>query len=237
MNNEQFSYNAGGRGCGAALSYGQYASRTYRWMAVGLLLTFATALTVPGTPLFMMAYRMYLPLTIAELAFVFILGAKVNTLQVNTARMLFVGYSILNGLVLSTYFVMFNVRTLTMAFLSAALYFGIMAIYGARSGDSMVGWGPALSAGLIALLVSGLVGSLFSMGFMTSVMYSAIGLGLFMLITARDIQMMQYNYRWFSRDDAMLEKSAIFTALQLYLDFINIFMYVLRMFARNDNNN
>lgn len=235
MNNEQFSYNMGSRGYGVSLSYEQYVSRTFRWMAVGLLLTFATALTVPGTPLFGMVYSMYLPLTIAELALVFVLGARVNSLQVNTARMLFVGYSVLNGLVLSIYFAMFDVRTLTMAFLASALYFGIMAMYGAKSSRNLLSWGPALSAALLSLIICGFVGTLFRIGFMTGMMYSAIGLGLFMLITARDMQMMQYNYRWFARDDAMLEKSAVFTALQLYLDFINIFMYVLRMFARRDD--
>ena len=234
----QYSYQNGySSGYGASLSYDQYLSRTFRWMTVGLLLTFAVGWTVAYTDLIYMVNRMYFPLTLVELGVVFFLSARVNQMQVNTARMLFLAYSALNGLVMSIYFVMFNTRTLVMAFLAAALYFGIMAVYGARTERDMMGWGRMLSAGLISMLVCSFVGLLFGMGFMSSMLYSALGLGLFMLITARDVQMLQHNYQWFSRDDATLEKSSIFCALSLYLDFINIFLYVLRFVARSQNDN
>ena len=231
--NNQF----GQRAYGVTMSYDQYLSRAFRWMAAGLLLTFAVACTVAYTNLFFLVQTLYLPLTIAELAMVFILSARINHLQVNTARMLFLGYAALNGLVMSIYFVMFNAKTLVMAFLASALYFGIMAVYGARTQRNLMGWGHMLQAGLIALLLCSVVGMLFGMGFMNSVVYSGIGLGLFMLITAWDVQMLQQRYQWASRDDAMLEKAAVFGALGLYLDFINIFLYVVRIFASSQRDN
>lgn len=223
-------------GLSVSMDFSQYVSRTFRWMGLGLLLTFATAATVAYTNLIYMVHSLFLPLTIAELVMVFVLSARVNKMQVGTARSLFLGYSVLNGLVMSIYFVMFNQSTLIMAFMASALYFGIMALYGHRTGRDLLSWGVGLRAGLIAMVVSSLIGLLFGMSFMTSMLYSGIGLGLFMLITARDVQMLQYNYQWFGRDDAMLEKSAIYGALSLYLDFINIFLYVLQMFARNQDN-
>ena len=233
MNNQGYSYNynAQNTNYGMSLSYDQYLSRTFRWMTVGLLMTFAVAYTVAYTNLIYMVHSLYLPLTLVEFAMVFVLSARVNSLKVNTARMLFLGYSALNGLVLSIYFVMFDMSTMVMAFLAAALYFGIMAVYGAKTSRDLMGWGTMLTAGLVAMLVCSFVGLLFGMSFMTSMLYSAVGLGLFMLITARDVQMLQHSYQWFSGDAATLEKSAIFGALSLYLDFINIFLYVVRMFA------
>ncbi len=234
----QYSYqNEYSNGYGVSLSYDQYLSRTFRWMTVGLLLTFAVAWTVAYTNLFYLVNSLYLPLTLVELGVVFFLSARVNQMQVNTARMLFIAYSALNGLVMSIYFVMFNTRTLVMAFLGAALYFGIMAVYGARTGRDLMSWGHMLSVGLISMLVCSFVGLLFHMGFLNSLLYSGLGLGLFMLITARDVQMLQHSYHYFSQDDATLEKSAIFGALSLYLDFINIFLYVLRFVARSQNDN
>lgn len=216
-----------------AITYGQYLSRTFRWMTAGLLLTFAVACTVAYTGLIYTVARLYLPLTIAELALVIVLGARVHHMQVNTARLCFLGYSALNGLVMSIYFTMFDMRSLVMAFLAAGLYFGIMAVYGLRTARDLSGWGSALRAGLIALLVCSVLGLLFGMGLMASLVYSAIGLGLFMLITARDTQMLERWYDYFSGDDAMLEKSAVYGALELYLDFINIFLYLVRFMGRS----
>lgn len=214
-----------------SLSYEQYLSRTFRWMAVGLLVSFGMACTVAYTNLFYMVQSLYLPLSIGELILVFALSAQVNRLQVNTARTLFLAYSALNGMVLSIYFVMFSARTLVMAFLASALYFGIMALYGHRTQRNLLSWSSRLSVALVAMLVCSVVGLLFHMSFLNSMLYSGLGLGLFLLITARDMQMLAANYQMFSRDSAMLEKSAVYGALSLYLDFINVFLYVLRFVA------
>ena len=114
-----------------------------------------------------------------------------------------------------------------------------MAVYGNVTNRDLTGWGPKLMGGLIALIVCGLVGGLFSLfGFGFGIMdlvLCAVGLLIFMGLTAYDTQMLKYYYSYFGGDAAMLHKSSIIGALNLYLDFINIFLYILRMLGRRSN--
>lgn len=219
-----------------SLTYNQYLTRTFGWMGLGLLVTFGLAFATAFTPLLYTVVSLYLPITIAELVLVFVLSARVQHIRVGTARALFLAYSALNGLMLSCYFVILDLSSMVMALLAAGLYFGVMAAYGAMTQRDLSGWGSKLSFALIALLICSFVGMLFGMGFITSMLYSAIGLAVFMLLTAYDTQMLQHYYSYYSLQGDMLEKSAIFGALSLYLDFINIFLFVLRLFgSRSDN--
>ena len=127
------------------------------------------------------------------------------------------------------------------AFLIGAVYFGVMAVYGLRTENSLVGWGPRLLGGLAALLVVGAVGSLLGVLFgvrfgLMEVLLCAVSLLLFMGLTAYDTQMLKYYYVSFGNDEAMLHKAGILGALQLYLDFINIFLQIVRLLARSRNN-
>jgi FtsH-binding integral membrane protein len=237
-NDNNYDYNANVYSqTRAGLSFSQYMSRTFRWMALGLLVTFAMSFVTAYTSLYYTAAMLYLPLTIAELVLVFVLSARVQKMQVGTARAVFLAYAALNGIVLSFYFVQFRASSLVLAFLSSALYFGIMAVYGMRTSRDLSGWGQKLMIALICMIAVSFVGMLLGMGFWMSLVYSAVGLGIFMLLTAYDTQKLQSYYRYYGADGAMLEKSAIFGALSLYLDFINIFLYVLRIFgaSRRDN--
>ena len=212
-----------------AMTSADYMTRTYRWMACGLLLTFAAAFVTATTPLFYVVNSLYLLFTIAELVLVFVLSAKVQNMSVGAARGVFFGYALLNGMVLSYYFVAFSVGTLVLAFLATSLYFGLMAMYGTTTHKDLSSWGPKLMMGLIALLITGFVGTLFGMGFGATVLYSGIGLVVFMLLTAYDTQKLQQMYSYYAADAEMAEKASIYGALTLYLDFINIFLYVVRL--------
>ena len=166
-----------------AMTAADYMSRTYRWMACGLVLTFATAfVTATSYTMLSLVSSLYLVLTIAELALVFTLSARVQRMSIGTARALFLAYSVLNGMVLSFYFIAFSVGTLVMAFLSSAVYFGLMALYGRTTNRDLTGWGPKLMLGLIALMITSLIGGLFGFGFGGSLLYSGIGLVVFMQI-------------------------------------------------------
>ena len=129
------------------MSASDYMTRTYRWMASGLLITFAMAYITATTPLLYLVDSLYLVLTIAELALVFVLSSRVQTMSVQGARATFFGYALLNGMVLSYYFLAFSVGTLILAFLSTALYFGLMAVYGTTTHKDLTGWGPRLMMG------------------------------------------------------------------------------------------
>ena len=126
-----------------------------------------------------------------------------------------------------------SVGTLVMAFLATAVYFGLMAAYGTTTHKDLTGWGPRLMMALLAMIVTSLVGLLFGFGFGTSILYCGIGLVVFMLLTAYDTQKLRQMYAYYAADSEMAEKASIYGALTLYLDFINIFLYVVRLLGLN----
>ena len=214
-----------------SMNASDYMTRTYRWMASGLLITFAMAYITATTSLIYLVDSLYLVLTIAELALVFVLSSRVQNMSVDAARATFFGYALLNGMVLSYYFIAFSVGTLVMAFLATAVYFGT------TTHKDLTGWGPRLMMGLVALIVTSLIGMLFGFGFGSSVLYCGIGLVLFMLLTAYDTQKLQQMYAYYAGDPELAEKASIYGALTLYLDFINIFLYVVRLLGNNRRRN
>ena len=221
------------------LSMGQYMARTFGWMFAGLMLTFAVALgtVLSGAIIPLYQSSLVFLLSIAELVLVFVLSINIQKLRPATATAMFFVYSALTGLNLSVYFVVYDLSTLILAFLVGALYFGIMAVYGMRTQRDLSGWGPKLMGGLIALLVVSLFGMLFVRNFgFFDILLCAIGLLVFMGFTAYDTQKLRSFYAYFGGDEAMLHKSSIIGALQLYLDYINIFLYVLRLLGRSRNN-
>ena len=219
-----------------SMNASDYMTRTYRWMASGLLITFAMAYITATTPLIYLVDSLYLVLTIAELALVFVLSSRVQNMSVDAARATFFGYALLNGMVLSYYFIVFSVSTLVMAFLATAVYFGLMAVYGTTTHKDLTGWGPRLMMALVAMIITGFVGMLFGFGFGGSVLYCGIGLVVFMLLTAYDTQKLSQLYSYYAGDSELAEKASIYGALTLYLDFINIFLYVVRLLGLNSRN-
>ena len=215
----------------------EFMSKTFGWMFAGLLVTFLVGIGAVMTGLIypLITSGLFILTSIAELVLVFVLSARVQTLQPSTATGIFFAYAVLNGLNLSSIFLAYDFGSLILAFLVGAVYFGVMAVYGNVTNRDLTGWGPKLMGGLVALIVTSLIGMLFGFGFGSSVLYCGIGLVLFMLLTAYDTQMLKYYYSYFGGDAAMLHKSSIIGALNLYLDFINIFLYILRMLGRRSN--
>ncbi len=218
----------------------QYMTRTFVWMFAGLLVTFAVGVGTLYSPLVRILFNsgLYLLLCIAELVMVVVLSARIDKLRPSTATSLFFGYAVLNGLNLSVIFAAYAFSTLVLAFLVGALYFGIMALYGSRTQKDLSSWGPMLSGALITLIVVGLLGSLlmlFVPGLISTfdLLLCAVSLVVFMAFTAYDVQKLKYYYSYFGGDAAMLHKSSIIGALSLYLDYINIFLYVLRILGRH----
>ena len=229
-----YNYNGYDRGyTEPAMTSADYMNRTYRWMAVGLLITFAAAFVTAATPLLYVVNSLYLVFTIAELVVVYVLSSRVQNMSVGGARATFFAYALLNGMVLSYYFLIFDLGTLVLAFLATSLYFGLMAVYGTTTHKDLSGWGPKLMMGLFALIITGFVGMLFGMSFLTTVLYSAVGLVVFMLLTAYDTQKLSQMFSYYAYDGELAEKASIYGALTLYLDFINIFLYVVRLLGMN----
>ena len=178
----------------------------------------------------------YLPiiLLVAEVALVMILAACIQKLSVGAARALFIGYAILNGVVFSVYFLLFELTSLILIFAMTALYFGVFALYGHCTKRDLSGLRPILVGGLIFLLVVGLLSMFLPLGALDRII-CLIGVAIFLGFTAYDTQKIKSFYAYYSTDGAMLEKASVFSALQLYLDFVNIFLYLLRFMGKRKN--
>ncbi|WP_308132345.1 Bax inhibitor-1/YccA family protein [Gemmiger sp.] len=219
----------------------EFMSKSFGWMFAGLLVTFGVGMGAVASGLIFPIINsgLFIFTSIAELVMVFVLSARVQKLQPSTATALFFGYAVLNGINLSSIFLVYDYGTLILAFLVGAVYFGVMAVYGNVTDRDLTGWGPKLMGGLVALIVCALMGSLLSMFGLNfgiaDLLLCAVGLLIFMGLTAYDTQMLKYYYSYFGGDAAMLHKASIIGALNLYLDFINIFLYIVRMLGRRNN--
>ena len=220
----------------AGLTLNQYMSRTFGWMFVGLMVTFVIAAVLAATQtvyyLFAIPYIQYI-LLIAEVAVVLIMSTNVQSRSVNTTRTLFVTYSIVNGLVFSFYFVVFDVVNLIFIFALTALFFGGFALYGRFTKTDLSRLAPLLIGGLIFLVIAGLL-SLFIDFTVMERAICMVGIVVFLCFTAYDTQKIKANYEYFYGDMETLQKASVFSALQLYLDFINLFLYLLRFLGRNN---
>ena len=162
----------------------------------------------------------------------FMTMAYIIALNPNLLTNFAVGTPLWNGVFLATC-IASAIGTVVMAFLATAVYFGLMAVYGTTTHKDLTGWGPRLMMALVAMIITGFVGMLFGFGFGGSVLYCGIGLVVFMLLTAYDTQKLSQMYSYYAGDSELAEKASIYGALTLYLDFINIFLYVVRLLGLN----
>ena len=215
---------------------GQYTAKTFLWMMLGLLVTFGVAAFGYATDLTWVLYRdipgLHLILLVATLILSVTMVHRIERMAVSTAVILFVTFSALFGITLSLYMYVFRMTSFILIFLLTALYFGALAAYGYLTKADLSRLGPILFSGLIFLVIFGLL-SMFIPGL--AAMDRAvclIGIVVFLGYTAYDTQRIQAFYSYYSGYPDMLEKASIFSALQLYLDFINLFLYLLRFMGR-----
>lgn len=218
------------------LTLNQYVTQTFGWMFVGLMITFLLAVTLAltGGVYYMLSSIPHIMtiLLIAELAVVLFMSTDILKRSVATTRTMFAVYSILNGIVFSVYFVAFDVVNLIFIFGLTALFFGGFALYGRFTKTDLSGLRPLLVGGLIFLLIAGLLTFFIDMSSLERII-CMVGIVVFLCFTAYDTQKIKANYEYFYGDEAMLQKASVFSALQLYLDFINLFLYTLRFLGRN----
>ncbi len=130
-------------------------------------------------------------------------------------------------MVFSAYFLLFDLANLIVIFGLTALFFGGFALYGRFTKVDLSGLRPLLVGGLIFLIIAGLLSLFINLSAFERTI-CMVGILVFLCFTAYDTQKIKSNYQYFSGDAAMLQKASIFSALQLYLDFINLFLYLLR---------
>lgn len=211
-----------------------YTAKTFGWMFLGLLVTFLVSVTgyVTGTILYVFQIpQVFFVLGIAEIAVVLFLSARINKLSVGMARGLFLLYAVLNGVVFSAYFLMFNLVDLVLVFAATSAFFGIMAVIGYVTKADLSKLRNFLMAGLVFLLAFWLLGMFINLA-QFEMMACTVGIFIFLVFTAYDTQKIKAYHQAYGADAAMAKKASIFAALQLYLDFVNLFLYLLRVLGR-----
>lgn len=222
-----------------AVTFNQYLARTFGWMFAGMTVTFAVAAALCLTDAaYMLAASpaVVLAVTVAELVVVIAFSVSLLKRPVGVTKALFFTYAVLNGLVFSMYFLIFDMTSLITVFALTALFFGFFALYGMRTQSDLGRLRPILFGGLVALLLMGLVSALFRFSGMETLICFG-GIALFVAFTAYDVQMIKRNYAYFAENGELLEKASIYSALQLYLDFINLFLHLLQLLGRAKSDN
>jgi uncharacterized protein len=203
----------------------------YGWMFGGLLTTAFAALWVVMSPamqdIVLHQSMVRFGLIIAELGIVFWLSFKIRTMAPSTAAAAFLVYSLLNGLTLSVIFWAYSGSSITMAFVTAAGMFGAMSIYGLVTKRDLTSIGSFFFMGLIGILIC-MVVNLFLKSDGLSFVISLLGVVIFLGLTAWDNQKLKVMA---TATGPQQESFAVLGALTLYLDFINLFLFLLRLFG------
>jgi uncharacterized protein len=237
------------RGADAAIDAGLRAHmiRVYNYMTSGLVLTGITAYltyvlsfnevngqlvptalgqTLFGTPLMWV-------IILAPLAMVFFLSFRVGSMSVSAAQTTFWVFAGLLGVSLSSIFVAYTAASITQVFFIAAATFGAMSLYGYTTSRDLTGWGSFLFMGLIGVIIA-MVVNIFLASSALEFAISIIGVLVFVGLTAYDTQKIKEMY-YVGDDGTVAGRKAIMGALRLYLDFINLFLMLLRLFGQSRN--
>lgn len=211
-----------------------FLTMAFVWMFVGVLLSAgASYLTLTNETLFAFAAQWYLALLIAEFGFVIVVSAAINRISAAAALGLFFGYALLNGLTLGIIVYAFVSSSgwagVTSAFLGASAIFGAAALYGVVTKRDLTKIGGILFVGVIGLLVV-MVVNIFLGSSQIDFLIGFVGVALFTGVTAWDVQRMQRGQMAFLKNR---ESASVLGALALYLDFLNIFLFMLRIFGGN----
>jgi uncharacterized protein len=243
-------------GSAAAIDEGlrSYMLRVYNYMGIGLVVTglaawFAATAAVTtnpdaavgqlanGTMVTQWGYLLFAsPLQwvvmLAPLAFVLVLSFGINKLSVPAAQGTFWGFAAIMGLSLSSIFLVYTDASIAKVFFITAATFGTMSLYGYTTKRDLTGMGSFLMMGLIGLIIASVV-NIFMQSTMLEFAISAVGVLIFVGLTAYDTQKIKEEYSE-NHSAEVLAKGAIMGALRLYLDFINLFLMLLRLFGNRE---
>lgn len=206
----------------------------YGWMSLGLLLTAGTAWFVAASPFGAMLLQrpmLAMVLVFAQFGLVIALSAAIHKLSGTVATLMFAAYSALTGVTLSSIFFVYSMASIFQAFIVAAGMFGAMSIYGMVTKRDLTGMGSFMFMGLIGIVLASLV-NMFFQSAAVSFGVSILGVIIFTGLTAYDTQKLKYMGEAMPLDDATaVRRGTILGALTLYLDFLNLFLMLLRLFG------
>lgn len=208
-----------------------YMLKVYNYMTVGLALSGAVAYLVASSPALMQAIfgsPLAWVVMLAPLGVVFFLSFRINHMSAATAQATFWGFAVLMGVSLATIFIAYTHTSIARVFLITAGTFGAMSIYGYTTGRDLTKMGSFLFMGLIGIILASIV-NIFLADSALNFAISILGVIIFTGLTAYDTQRIKDSYYQVSGDMELSQKGAIMGALNLYLDFINLFIMLLRL--------
>lgn len=210
----------------------QYINNIFKWMIIGVLTTFVTAFALEKSSF--MSYAGMLPfiLIIFQFAVVIGLSRRLMTMKPITAKVLYMIYSVITGVTFSYVIASYTSFSVALAFLVAAIYFGVLVVLGTVIKMDLTRIGTICLAGLFVYIIFSVIVMIFHLGVGTLIML-LISLALFAGITAYDMQKSLQLYNYASSNPEMLEKLSIYGAFNLYLDFVNIFLDILQLLGDN----
>jgi|SRR5574344_891434 FtsH-binding integral membrane protein len=209
--------------------------KVYVWMTLALAITGVVAYGVAQSPNILYSLGSgFLLLCLAEVGLVWYISARIDKLSLSTATTLFIIYSVLNGITLSGLLMIYTMTSIAHVFFITAGTFGIMAFYGYTTKSDLSKFGKILIMALIGIILATIVNIFFhSQGL--DMLISYIGVLVFVGLTAWDTQSIKKMLQENAYDNSEnSQKMALIGALSLYLDFINLFIYLLRILGRRN---
>ena len=208
--------------------------KVYLWMSLALVITGFTAYYVATTPaligVIITNQILFWGLVIGELALVFGLSAAINKLSLTTATLMFVIYAVINGLTLSFIFLVYTASSITSVFFITAGTFAVMAFFGYFTKTDLSSLGKILMMALIGIIIATIV-NIFTKSEGLAMILNYLGVLVFVGLTAYDSQKIKRMLMMAPDTGEAAQKVALLGALSLYLDFINLFLYLLRIFG------
>ena len=209
-----------------------FLSKVYGWMFLGLLITAGVAFGVASSPVLietLLVNRvLFWIMLLAPIGFVWYLASRVDTIAPTTAAILFLVYAALVGVTSSVVLLIYTGASIVSAFVITSGMFGAMAVFGTFTKKSLAGVGQFMFMGLIGLIIASIV-NIFLLNDVMSFVISVIGVIVFTGLTAYDAQRMKEMA--VALPDGRVGSYAVVGALSLYLDFINLFFFILRLFG------
>ncbi len=209
--------------------------KVYGWMMAGLLITGVTSLLVLSTPglldMIFSSRWTFLALVLVQVGLVGWLSIRIERMSAVTATSVFVGYSALTGITLAAIFLLYTAESIASTFFISAGTFGAMALYGTITKRDLTAMGSFLMMGLIGMVIASVV----NMFMQNSTVYwltTYVGILIFVGLTAYDAQKIKSMSGAALMGSEVEQKGAIMGALRLYLDFINLFLLLLRVLGR-----
>ncbi|MCQ2254948.1 MAG: Bax inhibitor-1/YccA family protein [Bacteroidaceae bacterium] len=218
-------------------SFPALMKKVYIWMTLALAITGMTSWLVANSPAILAAVFgnpiLFWGMIFAEFGLVMWLSAGIRKMSLTTATLLFILYSVVNGVTMASIFIIYTMESIASTFFITAGTFGAMSIVGYKTSKDLSGMGRYLIMALIGLIIATIV-NIFVGSTLMATIISYIGVLVFVGLTAYDTQKIKELFMNADEYNPDVQKYAVLGSLTLYLDFINLFLYLLRIFGRRD---